>query len=96
LRIRRRILDQLEQPGPHPVVVGPDVAGAQVPARELASPALLAAGELQECVESILGCAPVLGRQADPYLLDDLLELSHHSDASVGRVPAPRIIVSVA
>ena len=35
---------QLEQSHPHPVVVGPDVAGAQVLARELASPAFLAAG----------------------------------------------------
>jgi hypothetical protein len=60
------ILDQLEQPRPHPVVVGPDVAGAQVLARALASPALLAPGQLQESVESILGCAPVAGRQADP------------------------------
>jgi hypothetical protein len=32
---------QLEQPRPHPVAVGPDVAGTQVPARELADPALL-------------------------------------------------------
>ena len=29
------ILDQLKQPRPHPVVVGPDVAGAQVLAREM-------------------------------------------------------------
>src|SRR5580698_7950002 len=44
------IPDQLEQPRPDPVVVGLDVAGAQVPARELADPALLAAGQFQESV----------------------------------------------
>jgi hypothetical protein len=64
------ILDQLKQPRPHPVAVGADVAGAQVLARELASPALLAPGQLQESVESMPGCAPVAGRQAYPYLPD--------------------------
>jgi hypothetical protein len=38
------IRDQLEQPRPDPVVVGPHVAGAQVPACELAKPAVLAPG----------------------------------------------------
>ena len=46
---------QLEQPRPHPVVVGPDVAGAEVPARELASPALLAPGQLEQTVYGIPG-----------------------------------------
>src|SRR5580704_977427 len=50
---------QLEQPRPQPLVVGPDVAGTQVPARELASPALLAPGQLQQSVDSILGRAPL-------------------------------------
>ena len=83
---------QLEQPRPHPVVVGPDVAGAQVPARELASPALLAPGQLQQSVDSIPGCAPLAGRQADPYLLSDLAPPSHRPDDSAGRLPGPRII----
>jgi hypothetical protein len=39
------ILDQLEQPGPHSVVVSPDVAGAEVLASELPSPAVLAPGK---------------------------------------------------
>jgi hypothetical protein len=83
---------QLEQPRPHPLVVGPDVAGTQVPARELASPALLAPGQLQQSVDSILGCAPLAVRQADPYLLSDLAPPSHRPDDSVDRVPGPRII----
>ena len=75
---------QLEQPRPHPVVVGPDVAGAEVPARELASPALLASGQLQQSVNSIPGCAPLAGRQAEPGLLSDLPPPSHCSDDNVG------------
>jgi hypothetical protein len=85
---------QLEQPRPHPVVVGPDVAGAQVPARELASPALLAPGQLQQSVDSILGCAPLAGRQAGPCLFSDLAPPSHRPDDSAGRLPGPRIISS--
>jgi len=85
-----RIPGQLEQPRPHSLVVGPDVAGAQVPARELASPALLAPGQLQQSVDSILGCAPLAGRQADPCLLSDLAPPSHRPDDSPGRVPGPR------
>ena len=75
---------QLEQPRPHSVVVGPDVAGAQVPARELASPALLAPAQLQQTVDSIPGCASLTGRQADPNLLSDLAPPSHRPDDSAG------------
>ena len=57
---------QLEQPRPHPIVVGPDVTGAQVPACELASPALLAPRQLQQSVDSILCCAPLVGRGPNP------------------------------
>jgi hypothetical protein len=85
---------QLEQPRPHPVVVSPDVAGAQVSARELASPALPASGQLQQSVDSIPGGAPLAGRQPDPYLLSDLAPPSHRPDDSAGRVPGPRIIPS--
>jgi hypothetical protein len=88
------ILGQLEQPRPHPVVVGPDVAGAQVPARELASPALPASGQLQQSVDSVPGCLPLAGRQADPCLLSDLAPPSHRPDDSAGPVPGPRIIPS--
>ena len=76
------IPDQLEQPRPHPVVVGLDVAGAQVPARELANPALLAPRQLQQPIDSVLGRAPLTGRQADPYPLGDLAPPSHHPDGS--------------
>jgi hypothetical protein len=86
------IPNQLEQPRPHPVVVGPDVAGAQVPAGELASPALLAPGQLQQPVDSIQGCAPLVGRQADPSPLSDLAPPSHRPDGSAGQAPGPRII----
>jgi hypothetical protein len=83
---------QLEQPRPHPVVVGPNVAGAQVPARKLANPALLAPGQLQQSVDGVLGCAPLANRQADPYRLSDLAPPSHPLDGSPGRRPGPRII----
>jgi hypothetical protein len=86
------IPDQLKQPRPHPLVVSPDMAGAEVPARELASPAVLAAGQLQQSVNSILRYPPLAGRQADPYLLSDLAPPSHRPDDSAGRVPGPRII----
>jgi hypothetical protein len=89
------ILDQLQQPRPHPAVVGPDVAAAQVLARELASPALLAPGQLQESVESIPGGARVVPRQTDPYLPGDLAELSHRLDDSADRVPGPVLISPV-
>jgi hypothetical protein len=80
------ILDQLEQPRPHPVVVGLDVAGAQVLARELASPALLAPGERSRSPSRASpGCAPVADRQTDPYLPGDLVEPSHHLDDIAGR-----------
>jgi hypothetical protein len=80
---------QLEQPRPHPVVVGPDVAGAQVPARELADPALLAPGQLEQSFNGILRRAPLAGRQADPCLLSDLAPPSHSSDDNAARVPGP-------
>jgi hypothetical protein len=83
---------QLEQPRPHPVVVGPDVAGAEVPARELASPALLAPGQLEQTVYGIPGCAPLGRRQADPCLLSHLAPPSHPPDDNAGRVPGLRII----
>jgi hypothetical protein len=89
---RVRIGDQLEQPRPHPVVVGPDVTGAQVPARELASPAVLAPGQLQQSVESIPGCVSLAGRQADPCFFSDLAPPSHRPDDSAGRAPGPRVI----
>jgi hypothetical protein len=76
---------QLEQPRPHPVDVGPDMAGAQVPARELANPASPAPGQLKESVESILGCAAGLGRQADPHLPRDPAEPSHRLADNAGR-----------
>ena len=89
---RIRIPDELEQPDPHPVIVGPDVAGAQVLARELANPALRAPGQLQEPIESVLGYAPVGGRQTDPDPLGDPVPPSHNPDDSRAQMAGPRLI----
>jgi hypothetical protein len=84
------ILGQFEQPRPHPAVISPDMAGAQVLARELANPALVAPGQLKESIESIPGCAPVVRRQADAYLPGDLAESSHPLDpVAAGGVAQP-------
>jgi hypothetical protein len=86
------ILDQLEQPRPHPVIVRLDVAGAQVPARELANPALLAPAQLQQAADSALGRVPFGGQQAGSYPPGDLAPRSHRPDDNAGRVSGPRVV----
>lgn len=80
-----RVINQLEQPRPYALVIGLDVTGAQVLARELAGPAVLAPGQFQKSVELIPGRAPVVGRQAEPYSRGDSVPSSHHHDGSAGR-----------
>jgi len=81
------IPDQFQQPRPYPAVVGPDVAGAQVPACELAGPAVLALRQLQQPVDSIFACAPVDDGQGGPCLLSDFAPPPHTQTLAPTRYP---------